>query len=137
MPLYDRACADGHQAIDVWEPVHTGSVPCTTCGKPAERVWLSKGSSIVPDDIPGGLWVRHGICNEDGTPRKYYTKSEMVAEAKRRGLVNMVRHVGSNGSDKSQHTTSWTSIPANEEDRLKAWHEHEAKLQEELRAARL
>jgi hypothetical protein len=62
---------------------------------------------VIADEIPGGLEVRHGICNEDGTPRRYYSKSEMAREAKARGLVNYVRHVGSKGSDKSKTTSRW------------------------------
>ena len=62
---------------------------------------------VIGDDIPGGLEIRHGICNEDGSPRKYYSKSEMRAEAKRRGVENVVEHVPERGSDKSKHTTRW------------------------------
>lgn len=64
-------------------------------------------SNVIGDDIPGGILIRHGICNEDGTPRKYYSKSEMTKEAKRRGLVNLVEHVTEPGTDKSKHTTRW------------------------------
>ena len=32
---------------------------------------------INSDDIPGGLLVRHGVCNPDGTPKRYYSKSEI------------------------------------------------------------
>lgn len=57
------------------------------------------------DDIPGGLLVEHGICNPDGTPRRYYSKSEMAREAKRRGLTNWVEHKPDNrDTDKSAHT---------------------------------
>jgi hypothetical protein len=65
------------------------------------------GLSVVGDDIPGGLWVEHGLCNPDGTPRKYYTKGEMAREAKARGLINWVEHKGDRGSDKSPHTSRW------------------------------
>lgn len=44
--------------------------------------------SVIGDDIPGGVWIRHGLCNADGTPRKYYSKSEMAKEAEKRGLIN-------------------------------------------------
>ena len=63
--------------------------------------------SVIPDEIPGGMEIRHGICNEDGSPRRYYSKSEMAAEAKRRGLVNHVVHIGKRGTDKSPHTSRW------------------------------
>lgn len=64
---------------------------------------------VIADDIPGGIEIKHGICNEDGSPRRYYSKSEMARAAKAKGLVNMVEHVvdPKSGSDKSPHTTKW------------------------------
>lgn len=128
MPMYDRICTNGHKLIDCWEPVTAPVVACPECGKETERAWLTKPSNVIGDDIPGGIWIRHGLCNEDGSPRKYYSHSEMRAEAKRRDLVNAVRHTTGPDSDKSKHTVIWTSIPANEEERLAAWHAHEATL---------
>jgi len=61
----------------------------------------------IGDDIPGGVLIQHGICHDDGTPRRYYSKSEMALVAKEKGLTNVVRHVGSSGSDKSKHTVRW------------------------------
>jgi hypothetical protein len=66
-----------------------------------------RANGVIPDDIPGGVEIAHGICNADGTPRKYYSKSEMAREAKRRELTNFVQHVGERGSDKSPHTSRW------------------------------
>jgi len=66
-------------------------------------------NSVISDSIPGGIEIRHGICWPDGTPRKYYSHSEMDKEAKRLGLVNAVRHTSNpkSGSDKSKLTTKW------------------------------
>lgn len=64
-------------------------------------------AAVIPDEIPGGIYIRHGLCNPDGSPRKYYSKSEIAAEAQRRGLVNIVEHVGDKGSDKNKHTSRW------------------------------
>ena len=108
MPFYDLTCENGHVQIDVMEPVNRPMTMCPQCGAETQRVWLSKPANIVGDEIPGGYWVKHGICNEDGTPRKYYSKSEMRREAERRGLVNRVEHVGTRDGDKSKHTTRWT-----------------------------
>lgn len=44
-------------------------------GDPADHQNTRFG--IIGDDIPGGLDVKHGICNPDGTPRRYYSKSEI------------------------------------------------------------
>lgn len=41
---------------------------------------------IASDGIPGGLEIKHGICNPDGTPKKYYSKSEIKKAAYDAGL---------------------------------------------------
>jgi hypothetical protein len=106
--MYDRQCsACEHTLTDRLEPIAAPEVPCPACGAPTGRVWLSRASAVIADEIPGGVLVHHGICHEDGTPRRYYSKSEMAAEARRRGLTNVVRHVGAHGSDKSTQTTRW------------------------------
>lgn len=64
-------------------------------------------NGVIPDDIPGGVLMEHGICNSDGSPRRYYSKSEMAREAKARGLMPFVRHTPEQGSDKSPFTTRW------------------------------
>ena len=40
-------------------------------------------------------------------PMTFHSKSEWKREMKARGLVNQVRHVGVQGSDKSPHTQRW------------------------------
>ena len=110
MPIYDRKGACGHIMFDCYEPVTPPEVKCSECGAPTERVWLGKANSVIPDDIPGGVWIRHGLVDENtGEPVKYYSKSEIAKEAKRRGLVNLVEHVTDpkSGSDKSKFTTKW------------------------------
>jgi hypothetical protein len=108
MPMYDRRCEEGHESLDLYEPISKIEAVCAICGKPAPRVWLAKSSpGVIPDEIPGGVWIRHGICNPDGSPRKYYSRSEMAAEAKRRGVINLVEHVTQQGTDKSPHTSRW------------------------------
>lgn len=61
----------------------------------------------VGDEIPGGISIEHGLCNLDGSPRTYYSHSEIRAEAARRGLRNVVTHVPKPGGDRSPHTTRW------------------------------
>jgi len=65
--------------------------------------------------------------------RRFTSKSELNREMAARGYQNHVVHLGSQGSDKSPHTSRWTGIPADETERLKGWHAHEALLQQELR----
>lgn len=128
MPMYDLTCPSGHEQLDVFLKI--GERPsCPTCGQPTETLWRGKSANVVDDSIPGGVEIRHGICNEDGTPRRYYSHSEINAEAKRRGYKNIVTHVTDprSGSDKSPHTTRWVGVTTvSEEDRLKRWYEHES-----------
>jgi hypothetical protein len=108
MPLYDRRCNKcGEEVRDVWEGVNWLAPSCAVedCEGQLERVWLSKPPGVVSDECD--VWVRNGICNEDGSPRHYRFKSEMKAEAKRRGMENHVVHQGGKGSDKSPHTSRW------------------------------
>lgn len=46
-------------------------------------------NTVVGDEIPGGLMIEHGICNTDGSPKRYDTKSSIYKAAKAKGL-----HVG-------------------------------------------
>lgn len=73
----------------------------------AEKGVVNQANGVIGDDIPGGLEIRHGLCNEDGSPKKYYTKSAIVKEAKRRSLQNIVEHVTAPGTDKNPYTQRW------------------------------
>lgn len=107
MPMFDLLCPGcGLQRIDVLQPVTCEQPLCDECQTPMQRAWLTKPSNVVGDECD--VWVRHGICNEDGSPRRYTSKSEMARAAKEKGWTNAVRHVGIDaGSDKSPHTTRW------------------------------
>lgn len=107
--MYDRRCEScGATQIDCWEPVTPPTVPCSACGATTQRAWLTRPSAVIGDDIPGGIEIRHGICNDDGSPRRFYSKSEMARAAAEKGLVNYVRHVPDNkGTDKSKNTVRW------------------------------
>jgi putative FmdB family regulatory protein len=109
MPLYDLECSPCKRLfIDQWAKVDETEKPCPDCGQPTQRVWIQGHSSaVIGDDIPGGIEIRHGLCNPDGTPKKYYTKSEIAREAKARGLQPHVEHVTAPGTDKNPHTTRW------------------------------
>ena len=107
MPVYDRICdACGAIKLDCLEPLSAPNMSCG-CGGTLKRGWTQRGAAVIGDDIPGGMDVKHGICNDDGSPRRFYSKSEMRQAAEARGLVNMVRHVPLPGSDKSPHTVRW------------------------------
>ena len=106
MPMYDLTCPQGHEQLDVLLKLGERP-PCPTCGEPTETLWRTCTRGVIPDDIPGGILIKNGICNEDGSPRRYYSRSEMKREADRRGLANIVTHVPPPGSDKSKETVRW------------------------------
>lgn len=109
--MYDYSCDRcGGVKIDVFEPVESPVKSCASpgCGGTLRRAWISKPPAAIPDDIPGGIYIKHGLCHEDGTPRRYDSKSEIAREAKRRNLTNYVVHeTAGTGSDKSPHTSRW------------------------------
>jgi hypothetical protein len=106
--MYDRQCsACEHTLRDRLEPIAAPEVPCPACGAPTGRIWLSQASSVIADEIPGGVLIHHGICHDDGSPRRFYSKSEMARTAAAKGLLNLVEHKGTRGSDKSRHTVRW------------------------------
>lgn len=105
MPFYDLTCPNNHQQIDVFLKLGERP-PCPTCNEPTETLWLPQSSpQVIGDECD--LWIRHGICNLDGTPRHYTSKAEMAKVAKERDLVNWVEHAPTRGSDRSPHTTRW------------------------------
>lgn len=109
MPMFDRKCPQCALVhLNRLEPAEmTAVVPCEGCGAPTERVWLmGRANNIIGDECD--VWVKHGLCNADGTPQHFTSKSAMALEAKKRGMVNHVEHIGARGSDKSRHTVRWT-----------------------------
>ena len=125
------------------------AIPACECGGVREHVlWVfaqahgieTDKAIVIGDDIPGGLLIPHGICNADGTPRRYYSKTDIRIAAKAAGLVwggdDGTRHIGSKGSDKNPHTQRFVGVPYGltpelEAQRVREWHEHEAQLQKE------
>jgi hypothetical protein len=98
--------------MDCYEPISAPDFECAVCGGTLKRIWLpvdqgGKSNGVIPDGIPGGYYVKNGICNPDGSPRRYDSKSEMERAAKKAGMVNYVTHQGEKGTDKSRNTSRW------------------------------
>lgn len=86
MPIYDLTCQNGHEQLNLWLKIGERP-PCPTCGSATETLWLPTSvPNIVGDEIPGGIEIRHGICNDDGTPRRFYSRSDIAKAAKAKGL---------------------------------------------------
>lgn len=84
MPMYDLTCSNEHIHRNLLLPIGSRP-PCPDCGEPTEMLW-DKANSVVADGIPGGLWIEHGLCNADGSPKRYDYKSDIARDAKAKGL---------------------------------------------------
>ena len=108
--LIDIRCSKCGQ-VDEDRYVDVDELDPHQCGGYWERVpWTSRmgrAASAHQDSIEGGMEIHNGLCNSDGSPKKYYSKREIAFEAERRGLTNYVRHQPDRGSDKSRHTVRW------------------------------
>jgi hypothetical protein len=81
---YQCECGWTGKRLD-WDHV---VVPCPQCGKSADIAFVSVNLApgVFSDSIPGGMMIKHGLCHADGTPRRYDSKTEIFAEAAKRGL---------------------------------------------------
>lgn len=59
---------------------------CPTCFYATETT-VNQSAMIATDSIPGGLEIKHGLCYEDGTPRRFDSKSEIKRAAYDLGYV--------------------------------------------------
>lgn len=84
--------------------------PFCTCGTRMGRKFTAcAGASptVIQDSIEGGIDIRHGICNDDGTPKRYYSRTEIRNAARAKGLTwghDDNYHVPDRGSDRNKHT---------------------------------
>jgi hypothetical protein len=101
MPRYDVICPTGHEAeiVAKWDE---RDIACQTCGLPTERIWR-----IAPKAIPDEYTTPYWDENLGHEPVLIYSRSQRRQLMKERGLMEAVRHVGLQGSDKSPHTTRW------------------------------
>lgn len=119
MPNYDRQCEKCQKTfIDCLEPMNAPMVICA-CGGDAPRIFSSK-ASVIGDEIPGGIMIEHGICNPDGSPKRYDTKSSIHEAAKKAGLV-----VGAFMHEPPRGRSYPVISVLSEEERLRHWREHE------------
>lgn len=84
------------------------TIPVCACGSVRERCWRPTGrGTVIPDDIPGGILIKNSLCWPDGTPRRFYSKTEIRAAEKKLGYTNYVTHIGTKSGDSSRHTSRW------------------------------
>lgn len=103
MPLYDRQCACGWTATDVWEAVNAGEVRCPECGAMSERAWLTKATTVHGDECD---FVQHNGTRE---PIRFRSRAEFKRWLKQEGYTIKDSHVPKQGTDKSPFTTNWAA----------------------------
>jgi hypothetical protein len=51
---------------------------CAACGGEAHlETPAGRAPLVVPDEIPGGRLIPHAICHDDGTPKRYYSRTDI------------------------------------------------------------
>lgn len=113
MPIYDFKCPScGAVRLDIYLPRASEPNPVCACHAEMQRTHIAgqKAHAVVADSIPGGIYIKHGLCHDDGTPRRFDSHTDINKAAKEKGLTNVVRHIPikKRGTDKSVHTTRWT-----------------------------
>lgn len=68
------ACSRGREAL-----VRDGGAVPECCGRPMVRVYRHAAATVQQDSIEGGVEIRHGLVHPDGSPRTFYSKTEMKA----------------------------------------------------------
>lgn len=109
MPIRDRVCPTcGWVKADNYESRTTMDVFCPN-GHATEIVYVGASAAIHGDDpfVAGKVFENLGHA-----PVTIYSRSQLKREMQARGLQEFVRHQPLAGSDKSPHTTSWSSMSA-------------------------
>lgn len=80
-------CALDGTSIEAFRWDYEGSPACPACGGQTEEIGYHAGQapSVISDEID--IEVRHGLCNPDGSPRRYTSMTELRREAAERGLA--------------------------------------------------
>lgn len=83
----DAVCPTcGSEALDIT----VSDYPMCVCG--TRMQWLPKAGqgSVIQDSIEGGVMIAHGICNDDGTPKRYDSRAAIRRACEAKGLQNHV-----------------------------------------------
>lgn len=103
--MIDLRCPDCNY---VWEDflVRAGMrkppYTCPICHQKTLDKVVLKAPSVHGDEID--VTVENGLCQDDGTPVRFRSKTELKRAAKAKGLVNWVEHKGTMSGDKSKTT---------------------------------
>jgi hypothetical protein len=104
MPIYDVVCDQGHAHLDLYRAI-TDTILCVTCGAPTKKLW-TVAPTVVENGWPGGRLFE----NLGPVPMRFESRSDFTRYLTTHHLEPFVRHTPTKGSDKSPHTTHWSSI---------------------------
>jgi hypothetical protein len=82
-------CPSNHRFEDyTWSS--SPSPECSTCGSPTEETdrggrQFAQAPSVIGDEID--IEIRHGVVNDDGSPRRFRSRAELRKAASEKGLV--------------------------------------------------
>ena len=77
-----------YRLIAYTDPDNTVFLVCQPCHSIlVDRSSMGVSAGIATDAIPGGLEIKHGLCNPDGSPKRYYSKTEIKRAANERGYT--------------------------------------------------
>lgn len=65
--------------------------------------------TIWRDEIPGGIMIANGICHEDGTPKRFDSRSEIRKEAAAKGLVEWGNVYTEDRLKESKERAEWSA----------------------------
>ena len=115
-----------------YQPSDVGEHGLYLCPLEARRT----SPAVWQDSIEGGLEIAHGLCNADGTPRRYYSKSEIKAACELKGIVpyhDVYQEGGNKRLEDARHRTD--DLKSSEGQRAKRWRD-EARQEKRLSEAR-
>lgn len=107
LKCFDYKCnLCGREQLDVIAPSEDKTFSCSVdgCLGTMERAWLmGQGANHVHGD-ECDVQIRHGLCNPDGSPQRFRSKSAMKKEGQRRGYTNLVEHLSGRSGDRCKAT---------------------------------
>jgi len=92
----------------------------------------SYGVALRPDSIPGGMWIANGLCNEDGSPKRYDSYSEIKLACAVKGIVpyhDVFQEQGNRILEDARHRTDF--LKTSQAQREKRWRD-EARAEKKL-----
>lgn len=89
-----------------YQPLDQGEHGLYRCPLEPRRI----APTIWADDIPGGVEIANGLCHEDGTPKRYYSRSEIRLACAVKGVIpyhDVYAEQGNRRLEDARHRDDW------------------------------